>query len=524
MRDRKISACPIVMRERAEGGLKQRAVNPQVVADSVLTNICSGPMTMPRQNSRWWKKVTWALCLWQSLVFALAGLCHLIGSGTQAPALADSESREVASLLQPTDYNKQQSLSEVNKLFETHRMAVQLWQGAIYQILDGMDPESVLSKLEAQAPRSPKFYDNYTRWLLTDFWRKSHGELLITATGYGCVSENVLAGIDALGQEPAVEKEAARYRDDAKSLALILLANYPDAAKSMSAESTIFSEKEAKKITASLSRLKQSPSDFERRLELAESLVSFARTGRFTVGYTSYCWDLWNEASTLEQRVSVMSLLGHIYERDEDPETTRMLYSAGVRLSSSLTNIDPNLEALLITGVAKVESKAAKHLVAASLYQKAGEITQDKKLWGISAFNQGSLLRKAGYGQAAAKVLLRLIESDVNDQDPSENLTETYRNYRHRAALLIADSYRDRGNLPMLYYWRYKTAKHYPFQSWCGTCLESGRWEETTDLLLGALQAGPIFFAAHLIIFPGRNWFLWPLILFGGAWVWLRGR
>ncbi|HEV2664560.1 MAG TPA: hypothetical protein VG324_06600, partial [Blastocatellia bacterium] len=350
------------------------------------------------------------------------------------------------------------------------------------------------------------------------------GELLITAAGYGCTNENVLAGIDSLSQEPSAEKEAARDSDDAKILAFILRANYPDAARLMSAESTIFSEQEAKKITAALSHLQQSPRDFERRLELAESLVSFARTGRFTVGYTSYCWDLWNEASTLEQRVSVLALLGRIYERDEDPETTRVLYSAGLRLSSSLPAIDPNRQALLITGVAKVESNAAKHLVAVALYQKAGEITQDKRLWGISAFNQGALLREAGYGQAAAKVLLGLIESDVNDQDPSGNLMETYQNYRNRAAGLIAETYRDRGNMPMLYYWRYKTAKLYPFQSWCGTDLLSYHQEETTDLLLGAVQAGPIFFAANLIIFPGRNWFLWLLIPFGGAWVWLRGR
>ena len=479
---------------------------------------------MARQNSRWWKKVTGALCLWQGLVFALAGLCHLIGSGTRVPTLADSESREIASLLQPTDYDKQQSLSEVNELFGTHRGTVRLWQEAIYQLLGGKDPESVLSKLEAQAPQSPKFYGSYTRWLLSDLWRKSRGELLITAAGYGCTNVSVLAGIDSLRQGPVAEKEVARYSDDAKSLAFILRANYPDAAKSMSAESTVFSEQEAKKITAALSHLEQSPSDFERRLELAESLVSFARTGRFTVGYTSYCWDLWNEASTVEQRASVLYLLGRIYERDDDPETTRVLYSAGVRLSSSLPAIDPNRQASLITGVAKVESNAAKHLVAAALYKKAGEITQDKRLWGISAFNQGALLREAGYGQAAAKVLLGLIESDVNDQDPGGNLMETYRNYRNRAARLIADSYRDRGNLPMLYYWRYKTAQLYPYQSWCGTCLESYRWEETTDLLLGSIQAGPIFFVANLIIFPGRNWFLWPLILFGGALVWLRGR
>jgi hypothetical protein len=479
---------------------------------------------MVGQNSRWWKRVVWALCIWQTLVFALAGLCHLIGLGTKVPALADSEKREIASLLQPTDYDQQQSLSDVNNLFGTHQRAVQLWQEAINELLDGKNPDSVLPKLEAQAPRSPKFYDSYSRWLLTDFWRKSRGELLITAAGYGCTTESVMAGIDALRQEPSIEKEAARYSDDAKSLVFILRANYPDAAKSMSAESTIFTEQEAKKITAALSHLERPPSDFERRLELAESLVSFARTGRFTVGYTNYCWDLWNQASTVEQRASVIYLLGRIYERDNDIETARMFYSAGVRLSFGLSTIDPNRQAMLIAGVANTERNAAKHFVAAALYQKAGEITQDKSLWGTTTFNQGALLQEAGYGQAAAKVLLALIESEVNDQDPSGNLTETYQNYRSHAASLIAMTYRDRGNMPMLYYWRYKTAQLYPYQSWCGTCLESYRSEETTDLLLGALQAGPIFLAAHLIIYPGKNWFLWFLILLGGAWMWHRER
>jgi hypothetical protein len=106
--------------------------------------------------------------------------------------------------------------------------------------------------------------------------------------------------------------------------------------------------------------------------------------------------------------------------------------------------------------------------VAASLYQKAAAITRDKRIYGTSQFNRGYALREAGYAQAAANAMSDLIKSDVNDQDPSGNITGTYQNYRNEAASLIALTYRDRGNMPMLYYWRYKTARDYPFQSWCG--------------------------------------------------------
>ncbi len=285
----------------------------------------------------------------------------------------------------------------------------------------------------------------------------------------------MLAGIDSLRQQPSTEEDATRYSNDAKSLALILQADYSGAAKLMSAESRVFFEEEEKKIAAALGRLEQSPRDLGQRLDLAESLISFARTGRFTVGFTSYCWDLWGEASTPEQRVAALHLLGRIYERDEDQGTARMLYSAGVRLSSELSTVDPDRQALLLGRAVNVERSAANYLVATSLYQKAAEGARDKSVWGTSKFNQGALLREAGYGRAAAKVLSGLIESDVNDQDPSGYLMGTYQNYRNQAARLIALTYRDRGNMPMLYYWRYKTARQYPYQSWCGNELDSER-------------------------------------------------
>jgi hypothetical protein len=163
----------------------------------------------------------------------------------------------------------------------------------------------------------------------------------------------VLAGIDSLRLQPSTEEDAARYSKDAKSLALILRTDYSGAAKLMSGESRVFFEEEEKKIAAALSRLEQSPGDLGQRLELAESLISFARTGRFTVGFTSYCWDLWGEASTPEQRVAALSLLGRIYERDEDQETARILYSAGMRLSSEMSTVDPDRQALLLSAVVR---------------------------------------------------------------------------------------------------------------------------------------------------------------------------
>lgn len=482
-------------------------------------------MAIARQNSRLWKNVALVLCLWQSLVFVLAGLCFLFGLGAQVPLLSDSERREITSLLHPTDNDRQQSLSEVGKLIGTHRRAVQLWQEAIYHLLAGRNSESVLSNLEAQASRAPKFYDKYTRWLLTDLWRKSRGELIITAAGYGCTNEIVLAEIGSLRQELSAEKEAARYSYDAESLALILQANYSGAARSMSSGPTVFIEpEEMSSIKATLSRLEQAPTDFERRLELAESLFGFAGSGRFTVGYTSYCWNLWDEASTLDRRVSVLHLLGRIYDRDDDVETTRMLYSAAARLAFGSPAMDPNRLALLIAGVADAERKSSRYLLAASLYQEVAGRTRDIGIWGTSTFNHGSLLREAGYGRAAITVLSELIESNVHDQDPSGNLTETFQNYRNRAARLIAVIFRDRGNLPMQYYWRYKTAQQYPFHTRSGTDLESYRREETTDLLLGSIQAGPIFFAANLIIFPIRNWPIWFLVLLGIVWKWRAER
>src|SRR5262249_25508508 len=164
---------------------------------------------------------------------------------------------------------------------------------------------------------------------------------------------------------------------------------------------------------------------------LAKFLISFARTGRFRVGVTSYCWDLWSEASSPEQRVAALSLLGRIYDHGEDRGTARMLYSAGLRLSSEQSTPDPDRQALLLERMADVEC-GFNYLLAASLYQKAAERTRDKSLWGTSMFNRGALLQKAGYGRAAEEIFSELMKSDVNDKDPSGYLMGTYQNYRNQ--------------------------------------------------------------------------------------------
>src|SRR4051812_44421268 len=61
--------------------------------------------------------------------------------------------------------------------------------------------------------------------------------------------------------------------------------------------------------------------------------------------------------------------------------------------------------------------------------------------------------------------------SGVNDCDPSGNLMEAYRNYRHRACLEISMCHEEEGDREAALRYAVLARDRYPYRSWCGTCL-----------------------------------------------------
>ncbi len=90
--------------------------------------------------------------------------------------------------------------------------------------------------------------------------------------------------------------------------------------------------------------------------------------------------------------------------------------------------------------------------------------------WGPAVFNTGLAHRKQGRYREAIASFERLPDSSVNDLEPTGELMEAYRNYRHQACLQISGCYEDLGDYPSALRYALLARDRYPYRSWCGTC------------------------------------------------------
>lgn len=457
------------------------------------------------KTRRLWLRALLFLTAWQLGVFAVAGVARLADAGGGRPQLSSEESRFVSSLLDPREADREASLRGVRQLRETHAATVELWHAALKRLLAGEDAAAALAELEARGPKSPHFYDGHTRRLLSDLRRPNRAALAVMAAGYGYADESLLAELAETPSDIAAPATEARY------LALILRGRFAEASEAgRYLQSTIFDE-EIKRAAELVRKLAGDPRDFDSRLALAEALHGLARTGTLAVAYTTLCWELWDEADTGGRRAAALHLLARVFEQDQSFTTARGLYVACARLLASQgAGGDVKRLSHVLAKVAEMERERGgesdgerepgSRVLAAEIYGAAAERFPGGEDFGVCLFNKGSLLRKAGHAAAGEAALLSLLGSGVNDQDPSPNITETYRNYRNGAAREIALSHADRGNFPAAYFWQRRAAKEYPFQSWCGTDVLANERRERIDLFLASLKAGPLFVAANAVL------------------------
>jgi hypothetical protein len=90
--------------------------------------------------------------------------------------------------------------------------------------------------------------------------------------------------------------------------------------------------------------------------------------------------------------------------------------------------------------------------------------------WGPAVFNSGLAHREKGRHREAIAVFERLLDSSVNDLEPSGILMEAYRNYRHQACLQLSLCYEDLGDRPTALRCALLARDRYAYRSWCGTC------------------------------------------------------
>jgi hypothetical protein len=475
-------------------------------------------------TQRFWKKLGLFLIAWQAIIFITAGGSHLIGLRASESQPNESDRQLIASLLAPTEADQKASVEEISQLQSVHNAAVTLWHEALKKLVAGKKPEDVLPALESQAPQTPFFYDSQTRWILSDLSRRDRTTLFVTAVGYGCADESLLSELREIQNSNSTDSTSKREAFDACRLALILQGRFSEAAEETDAQSRRLDTNSFEAEQKYLHKLAASPDDFAARLALAETLSDHARSGHLATGYISFIWELWANADTPSQQASILRLLASAYQQQLDLKSARMLYTASARLSAIQSEAPLLQPSYLLMRLAQTEQELGNTLLAAHIYGVVAEKFPESKEWGVSVFNQGALLREAGYAAFSAKALARLLNSSVNDQDPSGYLREIYQNYRHNAAEEIARSYQDRLNFPQMYYWQCIAISKHAYQSDCGTCLESNRWHESLNLLSSAIKAGPLFITANFALYPGRNWLLLCLILLAATLLFYKHR
>lgn len=125
-------------------------------------------------------------------------------------------------------------------------------------------------------------------------------------------------------------------------------------------------------------------------------------------------------------------------------------------------------------------------LEAGNTFFAAGHLRQAEKSWletrdcaGASpswpkaVFNLGILeMQRVNYPKAIG-YFNEVLQSHPNDKEPGGNIMQVYRNYSNRSALQISMCYEKMANYRDALHYAWLAKMRYPYQSWCGTCLQS---------------------------------------------------
>lgn len=275
-------------------------------------------------------------------------------------------------------------------------------------------------------------------------------------------------------------------------------------------EDASFSKDQKDEANTLLDKLAAVPEDVEAQSKLAALLATVSYR---LAGLEEWAREIWQSAQTSAQRSRLAEVLAGFHS---DADQSTLLGAALLFAAASPDTIKVDAPGLALAFAYTLSGKDQR-LSALAIYREVEKRTSLGPNWGAAVFNQGVLLNELGSPLEARQVLRRLIASSVNDRDPGATLMETSRNYRHRAANLLADSYLMDWDAFSAYRWRFQAAERYPFRSWCGTCAGAAQFQVSVHLLRDA---------AHLVRNPGRTWLVWLGIILVAlpVAVWLRRR
>lgn len=127
---------------------------------------------------------------------------------------------------------------------------------------------------------------------------------------------------------------------------------------------------------------------------------------------------------------------------------------------------------------------------AERLYRLVQEDYPATRSWGVAVFNLGCALKLQGRLDEAIQQFLTIFPSRLSDHEPGSHIMELARNYRHKAAVQIADCYELQGSHALAIDWLDQARDKYHDDSGCGNCKEASRMAIECRLQGVLLRAG----------------------------------
>jgi tetratricopeptide (TPR) repeat protein len=144
-------------------------------------------------------------------------------------------------------------------------------------------------------------------------------------------------------------------------------------------------------------------------------------------------------------------------------------------------------ESLLIAQHADRAFRMEDYAEAERLWRRIVDEYPTSNQLGLAQFNVGYVLQGQGKHDAAIAEYEKLFPSPVDDLDPTGEVMEFFRNYRHRAASQISQCYEAKGDFARALEWALTARDKYPYRSGCGTCMQQEA-DQTSNTLVRLLK------------------------------------
>jgi hypothetical protein len=453
------------------------------------------------KKRKWSHWILAVLVVWQAIPMFSSRIYSRIRNSESDPIATETDRQRFESFVHPSDADANQSKEVFENIILSHMSAMTVWKESVGKLLSGANAEAVLSEASKRLPQSPQVlagrYESSASSLKQGFSRAEREDVLRTALDYGYRDERLFKEITEF---LATAKYQSPYTVYPYIFALVEERKFDEA---IDVASNYWqrenSQREYGQLLSDLKHLRENPNDFDSNLVIARSPIG-AFAGNETL--LEFCYKLWPTAKTPEAQASLLLSCLPAFSKNGNEDLSLFFASNAVKLTSAAAQSHSSTWADLMAVIADQEAQHGNNYFARDVFGFLAQNFPPGRNWGVHQYNYAILLKKTGFPRHAEPEAIRLIDSNVNDQDEGPNLMDTYRNYRHEAALLISDVRSSVGDFEGSLRWQYLAATKYKYTSWCGTCADAEAMRTTEDLFTRSLKAGPIYVVRYFTVYP----------------------